>query len=70
MPQFDSELIQIMRAVLEDAMARVPLDVHGTTAKAYLAEIILKAAAEGRTSHGELLAAATDHIQYIVTLLS
>ena len=50
MPQFDSELIQVMRSVLDDVMSSVPLEISGTTAKAYLAEAILKAAAQGHTS--------------------
>jgi uncharacterized protein YaaW (UPF0174 family) len=70
MPQFDPELVQVMRRVLEDAMTRVPLEVSGTTAKAYLAEAILKAAAQGHTSYSELLAAASDQIQAIVGLFT
>jgi hypothetical protein len=31
MPQFDPELVQLMRAVLEDAMSRVPLEIAGST---------------------------------------
>jgi hypothetical protein len=63
MPQFDPELIQVMRSVLDDVMNRVPLDISGTTAKVYLAETILKTAAQGHTSYNELMAAATDQIQ-------
>jgi len=70
MPQFDPELVQVMRRVLEDAMTRVPLEVSGTTAKAYLAEAILKAAAQGHTSYNELLAAASDQIQAMVGLFT
>ncbi len=70
MPQFDPELVQLMRSVLEDAMTRVPLGITGTTAKAYLAEAILKAAAQGHTGYNELLAAATDHIHVIVSVLT
>ena len=47
MPQFDPELVQLMQSVLEDAMTRVPLEMSDTTIKAYLAEAILKAAAQG-----------------------
>jgi len=68
MPQFDPELIQLMRSVLEDAMTRVPVEITGITPKAYLAEAILKAAAQGHTSYNELLAAATDQIQVIVSM--
>ena len=70
MPQFDPELIQLMRSVLEDAMTRVPIEITGITTKAYLAEVILKAAAQGHTSYSELLAAATDQIQAIVSMLT
>jgi hypothetical protein len=62
MPQFDPELIQVMRSVLDDVMSSVPLEISGATAKAYLAEAILKAAAQGHTSYNELMAAATDQI--------
>ncbi len=70
MPQFDPELIQLMRSVLEDVMTRVPLEISGTTTKAYLAEAILKAAAQGHTSYNELLTAAIDRIQAVVSMLS
>ena len=70
MPQFDPELLQLMRSVLEDVMRRVPPEISGTTTKAYLAEVILKAAAQGHTGYSELLAAATDQIQVIVSMLT
>jgi hypothetical protein len=70
MPQFDPELVQLMREVLEDVMAKVPPEIGGITAKAYLAEAILKAAAQGHTSYNDLLAAATDQIQVIVSMFT
>jgi len=70
MPQFDPELIQVMRSVLDDVMRSVPLEIYGTTAKAYLAEAILKAAAQGHTSYNELMAAATNQIQTILSILT
>jgi hypothetical protein len=66
MLQFDPELVQLMRSVPEDVMTRVPPKIAGTTPKAYLAKVILKAAMQGHTSYSELLAAATDQIQVIV----
>jgi hypothetical protein len=54
---------------LEDAMTRVPLEISGTTTKAYLAEVILKAAAQGQISHSDLIAAATDQIHTITSML-
>ena len=70
MPQFDPELIQVMRSVLDDVMSSAPLEISDTTAKAYLAEAILKAAAQGHTSYNELMAAATDQIQIILSILT
>jgi hypothetical protein len=49
MPQFDPDLVQIMRNALEEVMTRVPLEYSNLTIKAYLAESILKAAAQGQT---------------------
>ena len=69
LPQFDPELIQLMRTVLEDAMTRVPLEISGTTTKAYLAEVILKAAAQGHTSYSDLITAATDQIHSLTSML-
>ena len=70
MPQFDPELVRLMRRVLDDVMTKVPLDSSGTTIKAHLAEAILKAAAQGHTSYNELLAVATNQIHVIVSLLT
>ena len=70
MPQFDPELIQIMRNALEDVMTRVPAEFCNLTTKVYLAEFILKAAAQGRTSYDELITAAADQIQFIATLFT
>ena len=69
MPQFDPELIQLMRTALEDAMTKVPLEISGTTTKAYLAEVILRAAAEGQTSYADLIAAATNQVHTLASLL-
>jgi hypothetical protein len=50
MTKFDPELVQVMRAVLEEIMQRVPVEYSTQATKAYLAECILKAAAQGQTS--------------------
>jgi hypothetical protein len=50
MPQFDPRLIDLMRSVLEDVMAKVPVEYSTPATKAYLAECILKAAAQGHTT--------------------
>ena len=70
MPQFDPQLVQVMKRVLEDVMARVPLEHSTPAAKAYLAEFILKAAAQGHTNYDALIAAASDQIQVLLSLIS
>jgi hypothetical protein len=69
MPQFDRQLIQIMKNVLEDIMKSVPLEHSTPAVKAYLAECILKAAAQGHTNYDALMAAAVDQMQELVSLL-
>ena len=51
MPSEQSRVIQIMRAALDDAMTKIPTDQATPAIKAQLAELILKAAAEGQTTH-------------------
>jgi hypothetical protein len=70
MPQFNPELVQVMRNVLDEVMTRVPRETANTTTKAYLAECILKAAAQGRTSYNELIAAAADQVQAVAATFS
>jgi hypothetical protein len=70
MPQFDPRLISLMKNALEDVMSRVPLEHATPAAKAYLAECILKAAAQGHTTYNELVSAAADQIQVIVSLFT
>ena len=68
MPQFDAELVHLMRTALEEIMTRVPVESSTPAIKAYLAECILKAAAQGQTSYDGLLAAAVDQIQSALSL--
>jgi hypothetical protein len=70
MPTFSPELIQTMRAALEAAMTKVPLDQATPGIKAHLAECILRAAAEGQTSYEGLIAAATGQIQTILSMFT
>jgi hypothetical protein len=70
MPAFNPELIRLMRVVLEEVMARVPAEQATPGIKAHLAEIILKAAAQGVTSYDGLIAAASSQIQAIVAMMS
>jgi hypothetical protein len=70
MPQFDPRLVGLMRSVLEDIMTRVPVEYSTPATKAYLAECILKAAAQGHTTYNELVAAVSDQIEVIVSLFT
>jgi len=70
MPQFAPQLVQDMRSALEDVMTRVPLEYSTTAVKVYLAECILKAAAQGQISYNELVASAADQIQVAILLFT
>jgi hypothetical protein len=70
MPAFDPELAQVMRDALEDVMTKVPMEYSTPATKAYLAECILKAAAQGHTTYNELVTAAADQIQAILSLFT
>ena len=68
MPQFTPQVIEDMRNALDDVMTRVPMEYATTAVKVYLAECILKAAAQGHTNYNELIAAAADQIQVAISL--
>jgi len=70
MPTFSPALITIMRAVLEEAMTKVPAEQATTVTKAYLAEFILKAAGEGLTSYEGLMVAAINQLPIILSMFS
>ena len=67
MPDFNPELIQTMRAALDEVMTTIPVEQATAGIKAHMAELILKAAADGRTSYEGLLAAASDEIQTVLS---
>jgi hypothetical protein len=70
MASYGPELIQTMRAVLDEVMTKIPVDQVTPGLKAHMAQIILKAAAEGQTSYDGLLASASDQIQTILSMLT
>jgi len=59
-----------MRAVLDEVMTKIPVDQVTPGVKAHMAEVILKAAADGQTSYDVLLASASDQIQTILSLVT
>jgi len=67
MPNYSPDLIQIMRAALDEVMTQIP--VEQVTLKAHMAEVILTAAAEGQTSYDGLLASA-NQIPTILSMLT
>jgi hypothetical protein len=70
MPAFGPELTHIMRNALEEVMTRVPAEYSTPAMKARLAECILKAAAQGHTTYSELVTAASDQIQAVLSVLT
>ena len=70
MQQFSPALIEVMRNALEEVMTRVPLE-HSTPAiKAYFAELILLAAAQGQINYDGLIAAASDQLQMALSMFT
>ena len=70
MPSYSPELIHSMRVVLNEVMTKVPVDQATPAVKAYMAEIILKAAAGGQTNYEVLLAVASEQIQTVLSRLN
>ena len=70
MASYGPELIQTMRAVLDEVMTKIPVDQVTPGLKAHMAQVILKAAAEGQTSYDGLLASASDQVQTILSMLT
>ena len=70
MPNYSPDLIQIMRAALDEVMTQIPVEQVTPGLKAHMAEVILTAAAEGRTSYDGLLASASDQIPTILSMLT
>ena len=70
MTYYSPQLIQTMRDALDAVMTKVPMGHATPGLKAHLAEVILQAAAQGLTSYDGLVAAASDQIQTIISMLS
>jgi hypothetical protein len=70
MPSFSPELIHTMRAVLDDVMSRIPLDQAPPGIKSYVAELILKAAADGHTNYDDLMSLVLTQLPTVVSLLT
>jgi hypothetical protein len=70
MTYYSPQLIQTMRDALDAVMTKVAMNHATPGLKAHLAEVILKAAAQGQTSYDALVAAASDQIQTIISMLS
>ena len=70
MPSYSPELIQTMRAALDEVVSKIPADQATAGVKSHLAEYILKAAAQGQTTYDGLVAAASDHIHTVLSMLT
>jgi fructose-specific component phosphotransferase system IIB-like protein len=69
MPSYSPELVQTMRAALDEVMTKVPVEQATPGVKAYMAEFILKAAAQGQTNYEDLLNAASAQVQLVLSQL-
>jgi hypothetical protein len=67
MSNHSPELIRTMRLVLEEVMSQIVLNQTTTSIKAYMAEFILKAVADGETSYDGLIARASGQIKAILS---
>ena len=70
MPSHSPELIQMMRAALDEVMTKVPVEHATPGIKAALAEYILKAAAEGETDYESLVATGADQIHTLLSMVT
>lgn len=70
MPNYSPELIQTMRAALDEVINKMPPDQATAGVKSHLAEFILKAAARGQTTYDGLVTAASDHIHTVQSMLT
>lgn len=70
MPSYSPEFVQVMRAALGGIMTQIPLERATPSIKAHMAEIILKAAAAGESTYDGLLAAASQQIDVVLSVLA
>jgi hypothetical protein len=69
MPSYSPELVQTMRAALDEVMTKVPVEQATVGFKLQMAEFILKAAAQGQTDYEGLLNAASGQLQIVLSQL-
>ena len=70
MSHLTPDLAEVMRDALDEVMTKLPSEYSTPATKAYLAECILKTAAQGHINRNELVAAAADQIQVAITLFT
>jgi len=70
MPMFNPSLVAIMRDALDQVMLHVPAAQATAATKAHVAEVILKAAADGVTSYDGLVSTAVDQLPVILSLVA
>src|SRR5262245_45608259 len=69
MPTFSPELIEAMRAAVDEVMTKIPPAKATPALKAHLAQFIVTAAEEGQTSYESLMAEASDQIPTMLSML-
>jgi N-acetylglucosamine kinase-like BadF-type ATPase len=70
MPRYSRDFVQTMRSALDEVVTKIPEDQATSAVRAKIAELILKAAAEGqRTSEG-LISSASEQVPTIISEFS
>jgi hypothetical protein len=67
---YSSELVQTMRAALDEVTTRIPAHQATHAVKTKVAVVILDAAAKGQTSYQDLVSTALDQIHTIISELA
>ena len=69
MTSYSPELVETMRAALDEAITRIPIEQATPEIKVSMAVVILQAAAAGRTDFQELLSIACEQTPASVSRL-
>jgi hypothetical protein len=70
MMSYSCELVQTMRAALDEVMTKIPADQATSAVKTKVALVILQEAAKGQTSYQGLMSAALDQVHTIISELT
>jgi hypothetical protein len=70
MPHYSRDFVQTMRSALDEVVTKIPEDQLTSAVRAKIAELILKAAAEGQRSYDGLINAASEQVPTVISEFS